>query len=90
MGLFTKRPSTITRQQFEDCLELYFEKIRPGSFAAIKATIGGAWVVVIDGMYADYAGRINPDNLMKMMTECAELLLGTIKRLATPKEEPKL
>jgi hypothetical protein len=46
--------------------------------------------VVIDGMYADYAGRINPDNLMKMMTECAELLLGTIKRLATPKEEPKL
>jgi hypothetical protein len=42
-------------------------------------------VVVIDATYADYADRINPDNLMKMMAQCAEQLLETTKRLATPK-----
>jgi len=83
MGLFTKRtPPTIKREEFENCLETYFEKVRPGSFATVKTAIGGAWVVVIDEMYNDYAARITPDNLMKMMAECAELLLGTLKALA--------
>ena len=57
-------------------------KVRPESFATVKTAIGGAWVVVIDEMYNDYAARITPDNLMKMMAECAELLLGTLKGLA--------
>jgi hypothetical protein len=84
MGLFTKRTpyNTIKPEEFENRLEMYFEKVRPGSFATVKTAIGGAWAVVIDEMYNDYAARINPDNLMKMMAECAELLLGTLKALA--------
>jgi hypothetical protein len=84
MGLFTKRKpyTTIKPEEFENCLEMYFEKARPGSFATVKTAIGGAWAVVIDEMYNDYAARINPDNLTKMMAECAELLLGTLKALA--------
>jgi hypothetical protein len=84
MGLFTKRTpyNTIKLEEFENCLEMYFEKVRPGSFATVKAAIGGAWAVVIHEMYNDDAARINPDNLMKMMAECAELLLGTLEALA--------
>jgi hypothetical protein len=84
MGLFTKRYTKITRQQFEECLELYFEKVRPGSFAAVKTAIGGVWVAVIDEMYDDYGNRIDPDNLTKMMAQCAELL-GTLRGLAERK-----
>ena len=84
MEPFTKPTpyTTIEREQFENCLEMYFEKVRPGSFAPVKTAIGGAWAAVIDEMYNDYAARINPDNLKKMMAECAELLLGTLKALA--------
>ena len=83
MGLFTKRtPPTIKREEFENCLETYFEKVRPGSFATVKTAIGGAWVVVIDEMYNDYAARITPDNLMKMMAECAEIASGDTQSIS--------
>lgn len=81
MAFFKKRHSTITREQFEGCLEIYFERMREGTFSKVKEVIGGVWPVIIEDMYNDFAPKITPDNLQKMIGDCAEIIVGTTKRL---------
>jgi hypothetical protein len=83
MSIFKKRHTTITREQFEECLQLYFERVSVGTFVKVKGEIGGAWPVIIDDMYKNYAGRFNSDKLIKMIGDCAESLVAIIKRLKT-------
>jgi hypothetical protein len=80
MAWFRKH-TTITRVQFEDCLQTCFDVAGPGTFAKVKAAVGGAWTVVIDDMYRENAERINPKNVMEVITECANTILGTLKKL---------
>jgi hypothetical protein len=83
MTFFKKQHTVITRAQFEECLQLYFERIQAGTFEKVKEEVGGVWPVIIDDMYKNYAKRIDPDNLIKMIGDCAETLVGVIKRLKT-------
>lgn len=80
---FFNRQTTITKAQFEECLETYFEKIQAGTFARVKQEIGGVWSVIIDDMYRQNAERINPKNLVEIIGDCAEIIVGTVKELKT-------